>query len=93
MQKDSGSNDYRSRIGFNIQPIDIVTYTILFLFFPPEMTNIQLSSQATTAYIHKQVQKDITDYSKLLVQFNDNSKTTPDYIDFTMHETAKASPA
>ena len=56
------------------------------------MTNIQISTQATTAYIHKQVSKDFTNHSKLLVQFNNVSKDTPDYIYFTMHGTATADP-
>ena len=63
---------------------------MIFEFYPPEMANIQLSCQATSAYIHKQVQKDFTDYSKLLVQINNNSKNTPDYIYLTMHGTSTA---
>ena len=57
------------------------------------MTNIDLSLQATSAYIHKQVQKDFSSYSKMLVQINNNSKNTPDYIYLTMHGTATATPA
>ena len=92
MIKDSGSNDYRSRIGFNIYTLAIGTYTIVFEFYPPEMTNIQLSCTASEAYIHKAVQRDFTAYSKLLVQFNNNSKQTPNYIYLTMHGTATATP-
>ena len=88
LSKDVGTNDYRSRIGFNIYSLDIGTYTIVFEFYPPEMTNIQLSCNASSAYIHKTVQRDFADYSKLLVQFNNNSKQTPDYIYLTMHGTA-----
>ena len=90
--KDSGSNDYRSRIGFNIYTLAIGTYTIVFEFYPPEMTNIQLPCDASEAYIHKAVQRDFTAYSKLLVQFNNNSKQTPNYIYLTMHGTATATP-
>ena len=90
--KDSGSNDYRSRIGFNIYTLAIGTYTIVFEFYPPEMTNIQLSCTASEAYIQKAVQRDFTAYSKLLVQFNNNSKQTPNYIYLTMHGTATATP-
>ena len=90
--KDSGSNDYRSRIGFNIYTLAIGTYTIVFEFYPPEMTNIQLSCDASEAYIHKAVQRDFSAYSKLLVQFNNNSKQTPNYIYLTMHGTATATP-
>ena len=93
LQKDAGTNNYRSRMGFNLFPLPLGTYTIIFEFFPREMTNIQLSCQATSAYIHKTVQKDFSSYSKMLVQINNNSKNTPDYIYLTMHGTATATPA
>ena len=88
LQKDAGTNDYRSRMGFNLYPLPLGTYTIIFEYYFPENTNIQLSCQSTTAYVHKQIQKDFTYYSKLLVQINNNSKTTPDYLFFTIHGTA-----
>ena len=88
LQKDAGTNDYRSRMGFNLYPLPLGTYTIIFEYYFPENTNIQLSCQSTTAYAHKQIQKDFTDYSKLLVQINNNSKATPDYHFFTIHGTA-----
>ena len=91
LQKDVGTNNYRSRMGFNLFPLPLGRYTMIFEHFPPVMTNIQLSCQATTAYVHRQVQKDFTDYSKLLVQINNNSKSTPDYIFFTIHGTAVVS--
>ena len=91
LQKDAGANNYRSRMGFNLYPLPLGTYTIIFEYYFPENTNIQLSCQSTTAYVHKQVQKDFTNYSKLLVQINNNSKTTPDYIFFTIHGTAVVS--
>ena len=89
--KDVGTNDYRSRMGFNLYPLPLGTYTIIFEYYFPENTNIQLSCQSTTAYVHKQIQKDFTDYSKLLVQINNNNKTTPDYLFFTIHGTAVVS--
>ena len=88
LTKDAGTNNYRSRMGFNLYPLSLGTYTIIFEYYFPENTNIQLSCQSTTAYVHKQIQKDFTDYSKLLVQINNNSKTTPDYLFFTIHGTA-----
>ena len=91
LQKDAGTNNYRSRMGFNLYPLPLGVYTIIFEYFYPEDSGIQLSCQATTAYVHKQVQKDFTDYSKLLVQINNNSKITPDYIFFTIHGTATVS--
>ena len=91
LTKDVGTNDYRSRMGFNLYPLPLGTYTIIFEYYFPENTNIQLSCQSTTAYVHKQVQKDFTNYSKLLVQINNNSKTTPDYLFYTIHGTAVVS--
>ena len=88
LQKDAGTNNYRSRMGFNLFPLPLGTYTMIFEFFPPEMTKIQLSCQATSAYIHKTVQKDFLNYSRLLVQINNNSKNTPDYIYLTIHGTS-----
>ena len=85
LKKDVVTNNYRSRMGFNIQELPLGSYTIIFEFYPPEMNNIQISCQATSAYIHKQVQKNFSTYSKLLVQFHNNNKNNPDKIFFTMH--------
>ena len=93
LQKDSGSNNYQSRMDFNLYPLPLGTYTMIFEFFPPEMTNILLSCHATTAYVNKQVQRDFSNYSKMLVQINNNSKITPDYIYLTIHGTSLATPA
>ena len=91
MIKDSGSNDYRSRIGINIYPLDIGFYTIIMEYYWPESTNIQLSCQATTAWINKQASKDFPDYTKLLVQFKQTSKDTPDRLFFNIHGEAVVS--
>ena len=85
LKKDVGTNNYQSRMGFNIQELPLGLYTIIFEFYPPEMNNIQISCQATSAYIHKQVQKNFSTYSKLLVQFHNNNKNNPDKIFSTMH--------
>ena len=87
LQRDVGSDNYRSRMGFNLYPLPLGTYTMIFEYHPPQNTNIQLSCQSTTAYVHRQVQKNFTHYAKLLVQINNNSKTTPDFIFFTIHGT------
>ena len=85
LKKNVGTNNYQSRMGFNIQELPLGLYTIIFEFYPPEMNNIKISCQATSAYIHKQVQKNFSTYSKLLVQFHNNNKNNPDKIFFTMH--------
>ena len=55
LQKDAGTNNYRSRMGFNLYPLPLGTYTIIFEYYFPENTNIQLSCQSTTAYLHKDI--------------------------------------
>ena len=86
MIKDAdGSNDYRSGISFNIYPLPIGTFTMIFEYYWPESTNVSLSTQGTTVYIHKQVYRAFDTYGKLLVQINNNSKTTPDRIALVIH--------
>ena len=86
MIKDTdGSNDYRSGISFNIYPLPIGTFTMIFEYYWPESTNVSLSTQGTTVYIHKQVYRAFDTYGKLLVQINNNSKTTPDRITLVIH--------
>ena len=90
--KDSdGSNDYRSRIGINIFPLATGSYTIIMEYYWPENTNIQLTCQATTAWVRKQTSKEFSSYSKILVQFNQTSKDTPDYLFFNIHGRAMVS--
>ena len=88
MIKDSGSNDYRSGISFNIYPLPIGTFTMIFEYFFPESTNVSLFTVGTTVYIHKQVYRAFDTYGKLLVQINNNSKNTPDRITLQIHGTA-----
>ena len=90
--KDSdGSNDYRSRIGINIFPLAVGSYTIIMEYYWPENINIQLTCQATTAWVRKQTSKEFSSYTKILVQFNQTSKDTPDYLFFNIHGRATTS--
>ena len=58
LQKNPKSNDYQSRIGFNLYPLSIGKFTSVLEYYPQgPHTNIQLSAQATTAYIHKTIQR------------------------------------
>ena len=80
-----GSNDYRSGISFNLYPLDIGTYAMIFEYYWPEPTNVSLSAQGTTVYIQKQVYQAFNSYGKLLVQINNNSKDTPHRITLVIH--------
>ena len=86
LQKNSGSNDYQSKIGFNLYPLSIGKFTSVLEYYPlGSHTNIQLSAQATTANIHKTIQKSFSDHVKILVQFNNSSRESLDYIYFNLH--------
>ena len=86
LQKNPNSNDYQSKIGFNLYPLSIGKFTSVLEYYPlGSHTNIQLSAQATTANIHKTIQKSFSDHVKLLVQFNNSSRESLDYIYFNLH--------
>ena len=53
-------------------------------YFFPEDRNISLLAEATTAVINKQTTTNFTDHKKLLVQFDQQSKDTPDYLFFNI---------
>ena len=52
LAKDVGSNNYRSRIGFNPGPLPIGYYTFVCEFFPIVMSNVSITAQATTISIN-----------------------------------------
>ena len=86
LQKNPNSNDYQSKIGFNLYPLSIGKFTSVLEYYPlGSHTNIQLSAQATTANIHKTIQKSFSDHVKILVQFNNSSRESLDYIYFNLH--------
>lgn len=92
LQKDAGTNNYRSRMGINLFPLQNHIYTVIFEYYWPESLKIDLSSQASMAYINKQVQRDFHDYSKLLVQFNKNSNQGSNFLYLTLHGSCTATP-
>ena len=84
--KNPGSNDYQSKIGFNLYPLSLGKFTSVLEYFPiGSHTNIQLSAQATTANIHKTIQKSFSDHVRLLIQFTNSSRESLDYIYFNLH--------
>ena len=82
-----GSNDYRSQIGFNLFKFPLGYYSFVVEYFPPEMTNVIVTAQGTTIYMYivSQTTKSFGNYTKTLIQFHNNSKTTPDYIFINLH--------
>ena len=78
----SGTQNYDSQIGINIYPLPIGKFTIIMEYYYPDNIGIAVSCQASTAIINKQTSKNFTGYIKLLVQFEDQTKQTPDYLYF-----------
>ena len=80
----SGTQNYDSKIGINLYPLPVGKFTIIMEYYFPEDTNISLLAEASTAIINKQTITNFTSYKKQLVQINQQTKDTPDYLFFTI---------
>ena len=80
-----GSNDYRSRIGFNLFKLPLGYYTFIVEYFPPEMTNVSVTAQGTTISITSEATKTFGNYVKTLVKFHNFTKRKLDYIFINLH--------
>ena len=82
----AGSQNYNSKMGINIYPLDVGKYTIIMEYHFPEDLNIIILAEVTkTTIIKKQVKFDETNYKKYLVQFDFPSKANPPhYLYFTI---------
>ena len=89
--KDSGSDDYRSRIGFNLGSLPIGYYTFVCEFFPIVMSNVSVTALGTTISINSQTTKTFPTYTKTLVQFHRWNSTPPQFIYLDLHGSASSS--
>ena len=80
----AGTQNYNSKIGINLYPLPIGKYTVVMEYFFPEDSNISFVAGSTTTVINKQVTTNFTDYKKHLVQFDQQTKDTPDYLFFNI---------
>ena len=80
----SGTQNYDSKIGINLYPLPIGKFTIIMEYHFPEDINISLLAEASTAIINKQTITNFTSHKKQLVQINQQTKDTPDYLFFTI---------
>ena len=83
--KDLGSDDYRSRIGFNLGSLPIGYYTFVCEFFPIVMSNVSVTALGTTISINSQATKTFPTYAKTLIQFHRWNSTPPQFIYFDLH--------
>ena len=90
--KDLGSDDYRSRIGFNLGSLPIGYYTFVCEFFPIVMSNVSVTALGTTISINSQATKTFPTYAKTVVQFHRWNSTPPQFIYLDLHgsETSNA---
>ena len=77
-----GTQNYNSLIAINLYPLPIGKYTIIIEYYFPEDRNISLGIGSPTAVINKQISTSFNAYKKQLVQFDQQSKDTPDYLYF-----------
>ena len=80
----SGTQNYDSKIGINLYPLPVGKFTIIMEYYFPEDINISLLAEASTAIINKQTVTNFPSYKKQLVQINQQTKDTPDYLFFTI---------
>ena len=87
----AGTQNYNSQIGINIYPLPIRKYTIIMEYFWPENIGVSLSCVASSAVIEKQTFKNFASYTKILVQFDQRTKDTPDYLYFNIRGSGSTS--
>ena len=80
----SRTQNYDSKIGINLYPLPVGKFTIIMEYYFPEDINISLLAEASTAIINKQTITNFPSYKKQLVQINQQTKDTPDYLFFTI---------
>ena len=85
LNKDSGSTNYRSRIGFNLGSLNTGYYTFVCEFFPPFMVNVSVTALGTTISITKQTTKTFPSYTKTIIQFHRWSSIPPQFIYLDLH--------
>ena len=54
LQINVGTNNYNSQMAFNLQTLPIGRYSMIFEFYPPQMTNVSISCQVAQLILHKQ---------------------------------------
>ena len=81
LQRHSGADSYDSKIGINLYSAGAGKFTLEFEFHnPTTMSNINITASASTAIIHKQTQRKFNDHTKVVIQVDNSSLQTPDYL-------------
>ena len=87
-EKDS-PNQYRSRLGFNLYKLQVVYYTMVVEWFPPEMNEVSVTPQATTISISNYTTKTLEKYTKTVIHFHRWNSSSPQYLYLDLHGTVR----
>ena len=78
-------NQYQSRLGFNLYKLPVGYYTMVVEWFPPEMTEVSVTAQATTISISDYTTKKFKKYTKTVIHFHRWGSSPPQYIYLDLH--------
>ena len=90
LQRHSGADNYNSVLGINLYSARAGKFTLVFEFHTTEMSNISITSIASTATINKQTQRNFINHTKVITQVDNSSLQTSDYLGIAAQATVKA---
>ena len=81
LQRHSGADSYDSKLGVNLYSAGAGKFTIIFEFHNPiEFSNVNITASASTSTINKQTQRKFDNHTKVVIQVDNSSLQTPDYL-------------
>ena len=83
------SNQYQSRLGFNLYKLPVGYYTMVVEWFPPEMNELSVTPQATTISISNHTTKTFEKYTKTVIHFHRGGSSPPQYVYLDLHGTVR----
>ena len=94
LQRHSGADSYDSKLGVNLYSAGAGKFTIIFEFHNPiEFSNVNITASASTATINKQTQRKFDNHTKVVIQVDNSSLQTPDYLYYTITGVLRCSKA
>ena len=81
------SNQYQSRLGFNLYKLPVGYYTMVVEWFPPEMNELSVTPQATTISISNYATKTFEKYTKTVINFHRWGSSPPQFLYLDLHGT------
>ena len=78
-------NQYRSRLGFNLYKLPVGYYSLVVEWFPPEMSELSVTPQATTISISNYATKTFEKYTKTVINFHRWGSSPPQFLYLDLH--------